>query len=114
MTHEGVQLGIRLNQAHIVPHWHVQRKFKIRLGPTTTKFLREGKVKYGQLPNLRAELSLFSACSKCKISVDAEYATVHSQCILTIHIKVNLFHVTWLTVMFFMPRARFICSAVYC
>lgn len=32
--------------------------------------------------------------------------------ILSVRIKVNLFHVTWLAVMFFMPRAEFICCAV--
>ena len=55
---------------------------------------------------------LFYTCRKCKITADTKYTTSHTQCILTVHIKVNLFRVSWPTVMFFMPRAGFICCAV--
>ena len=55
---------------------------------------------------------LFYTCRKCKITADTKYTASHTQCILTVHIKVNLFRVSWPTVMFFMPRAGFICCAV--
>lgn len=63
-------------------------------------------------PKSSPGLSLCHAHKERKISVDTKYTTAHTQYILTIHTKVNLFHVSWLTVMFLMPRARFICFAV--
>lgn len=59
-------------------------------------------------------LSLFSAWSGRVAHTQKRQSetAAHSQRILTTHVKVNLFHVTWRTVTFFMPRVRFICSAV--